>query len=177
MRWMLPRSADGTARPGDPVRAARLGWFAVAALLLLLLPADPARAQSAGEPIETEPAAERLLLELNHLEVVAPADGAAELCRVSLVVENTLGAEIADLAIELALFGPAGRVDGMLVLDLGRLPAGRTRVRQYDLEAPGCAFSRILVNQVITCEGPGLDPRACADALVVTDRTDVPFVL
>lgn len=176
MRWMLPRSADGDARPGGAVRAARLAGLVVAALLLVL-PAERARAQQADGSIETEPAAGRLLLELNHLEAVAPADAEGELCRVSLVVENTLGAEIADLRIELALFGPAGRVDGMLVLDLGRLPAGKTRVRQYDLEAPGCAFSRILVNQVIACEGPGLDPRSCADALVVTDRTDVPFVL
>ena len=126
------------------------------AALVALLCATPAMAESP-----------RLMLELNGAD---PVDGG---CRISLLVENATGADIAALGIEAVLFDRAGKVARLLTLDLQEAPQGRPRLRQFDLPGQDCAaLGRLLVNALPTCTGPGLDPAACLRALAPRSRVD-----
>lgn len=134
----------------------RFGAMLIGAALM----APPAMAQDA--------AALRLTL-----DSLAPSGSA---CRTTLVVENALGAAIAKVAYEFVFFDRDGRVQLLTVLDLKDIPAGRMRVRQFDLPGLDCAgVSRILVNDAKSCEGPGIDASACLARLVTASKSDVPL--
>jgi uncharacterized protein (DUF2141 family) len=123
---------------------------------------------SAAQAQQADAAA--LTIELNALQ---PSEGG---CRLSFVATNGLEADIGKVAYEMVLFDAAGLVERMTVLDLNDVPAGKTRVRQFELAGADCAgISRVLVNDAKACEGPGLEPAACIRGLKTTSKTDVPF--
>lgn len=134
----------------------------LALFTLPLAAAGPARAQETG--------AVPLTIELNSLQ---PSD---EGCRFSFVVGNGLDTDIEKVAYEMVLFDAAGLVERMTVLDLKDVPAGKTRVRQFDLAGAECAnISRVLVNDAKACAGPGLDPAACMRRLKTSTKAQVAF--
>jgi hypothetical protein len=140
--------------------------FTAAFLPLLLLPLG-AMAQGMPAPAD-KPAAGKVAVELNNLE---QADKA---CRVTFVVTNGLAAEIGELALETVLFDRANVVQRFVVLKSGRLPAGRTRVRQFDLPELSCdRIGRILVNDVTECSAAQMSPAACIAAVAVSSRAKV----
>jgi hypothetical protein len=109
--------------------------------------------------------APRLTLELNGAETIAGA------CRISLLVDNALPADLHALAIEAVVFDRAGAVTRLLTLDLQEAPKGRPRLRQFDLAGLDCAqVGRVLVNAVTSCTGLGLEPAACLNALDLRSR-------
>lgn len=109
-----------------------------------------------------------LAVELNNAQ---DQDGG---CRLSFVFENRLQKTVEGMALEVVLFDGEGRVDRFLALKTGLLPAGKARVRQFDVKEHKCgAISRILVNGVTECAGEGLTPRACTDALGVSSRASI----
>ncbi|WP_173931004.1 hypothetical protein [Chelativorans sp. Marseille-P2723] len=109
-------------------------------------------------------------LELNALE----ARGAG--CRMTFVISNGLNADIGRAAFELALFGGQGLVEGLTVVDFGSLPKGKTKVSQFDLAKIACEnISRVLVNDVAECSGPGIDAETCLRSLSTTTRSETGF--
>lgn len=111
---------------------------------------------------------EAIKLELN----AARANGDA--CRMSFLFRNDMPQEIEDLALEVVFFNTDGLVEQFFMLKSGRLPEGKSRVRQFDMPKMACdGISRILVNDVAACDGGALTPRACLDALDVTSRSDI----
>ena len=135
----------------------------LASLALPLAAAGPAFAQQA----EPGPA---LLLDLNGLQ--AHQGG----CRLTFVVTNGLASPVERAAFEMALFNKAGVVDRLTVLDFKDLPPGRTKVSRFDLSGTDCAdVSRVLVNDVVDCQGPGTDVTACAAALRTESTSGVQF--
>lgn len=132
----------------------------LALLPVLAMVVVPAAAQQAPS----------LALELNALQ---PSDSG---CRVSFLASNGLGADLGKAVFEVALFGAGGAIDRLVSLDFKAMPAGKTRVMQFDIPGLDCgAVTRALVNDVTQCEGDGLDPAACLEALVVTSPSGVPF--
>ncbi|MBN8999443.1 MAG: hypothetical protein J0H54_08600 [Rhizobiales bacterium] len=132
----------------------------LAAIALLLAgTAAPAGAQAAGGTIA---------LELNDAGANAGA------CRLSFVIANSQKAAIDDMALELVLFDPDGRVERFVVVRSGKVPAGRSRVRQFDIPATSCdGIARVLINDVKECAGEGLTPAACGDRIEVGSRTKI----
>lgn len=127
----------------------------------LLASPSPAVSAEAGPGISME------------LNALAPA-GAG--CRLTFVVANGLSADVAKAVYEVALFNTSGQVERLMTLDFQSLPAGRTRVRQFDLGDLGCdAISRILVNDATECAGEGLAPGACMSDLQTRSATKVDF--
>lgn len=136
------------------------------ALLLLGAAFHPAMAQDA--PARTE--VPELALELNALQ---PSERG---CRVTFLVSNTLGKELSQVAFELALFTKAGMISRLTVVDFKDLPAGKTKVRQYDLPSLDCAdVGRILVNNTTECAGEGIEADACIRHLKTKTGTEVTF--
>lgn len=112
-----------------------------------------------------------LTLELNGLQ---PSQKG---CRLTFVVANDLGAALTRAAFEIALFID-GVVDRLAVLDFKDLPVGKTKVSRFDLADLDCAkVSRVLINSVTECSGPGVDPGACMKGLRTSSRTSVTFGL
>ncbi|EPX87753.1 hypothetical protein ruthe_00155 [Rubellimicrobium thermophilum DSM 16684] len=126
-----------------------------------------ALAMMAGLPAAgEEPAAGRLRLELNRLD---QQDGA---CRLTFVAENGISA-IAGLTLETVIFDRAGQVAALNLFDLGELPAGRMRVRQFDVPEVECGtIGQVLVNGVAACAGEGLTVPDCTAALEVTTTVE-----
>jgi hypothetical protein len=97
-------------------------------------------------------------------------------CRLTFVVTNALGAELANAAFEIALFNDAGVVDRLTVLDFKELPAGKTKVTRFDLAGTDCArIGRVLINTATECSGPAVEPGACMRGLKTSTKTGIPF--
>jgi hypothetical protein len=124
-----------------------------------------------GAALAQEPAsAPSLRLEFNGLE---PSTAG---CRLTFVVENGLGAALDRAAFEIVLFNGQGLVDRLTVLDFKDLPAGKTKVRQFDLPNADCAgIGRVLVNDAVACEGAGVEPSACIRSLKAETKSDISF--
>jgi hypothetical protein len=121
-----------------------------------------------ASPALAEEPAPALGLELN---TVTEAEGA---CRLTFLAGNGLGADLDALVLEAVLFTTQGTVDRLTLFDFGALPAGRPRVRQFDVAGLSCAaLGQVLVNGATECAGAGLAPGACIDALRLSTRTGV----
>ena len=143
----------------------RMDIAILAGAALLASPPLPVSAQEAAPA-----ASPAISMELNGLE---PAGGG---CRLTFVVSSGLSADIAKAVYEVALFNKAGQVERLMTLDFQSLPAGRTRVRQFDLGDLACeAVSRILVNDATECAGEGVAPAACMRDLATRTATEVGF--
>lgn len=95
-------------------------------------------------------------------------------CRLTFVMRNDQGADIDKLVAEAVLFDSAGRVATMTLFDFGALPEGRPRVRQFDLAGQSCdGIGGVLINGISTCEGAGITPAACLDALHLSSETEI----
>ena len=123
----------------------------------------PATAVTAAEPA--------IQLELNN--AVPVKDG----CRVSFVMRNDLTKRITELKLEIVLFDRKGSVSRFLVLNAGSLPAGKTKVRQFDLGNQKCdGISRVLLNDVTQCKGDSLSPAACLDMIVPATAASISLI-
>ena len=146
---------------------------------LVLAPLRPAHADNA-------PAAP-IPLELNKLEPVpapAPAAGAAAAapgCRLYMVVTNPDADPIAQLRLDLMLFGSDGVIARRVALDLAPLAAHKTAVRLFDVAGQPCdGIARVLVNDVLVCQTGKQEsgaaeqaPQMCLDRLQVSARGKV----
>jgi len=111
-------------------------------------------------------------IELNNAKVMDAG------CRMSFVMENKLPHRIEELTFEIVLFDAAGSVSQFLALNAGSLPAGKMRVLQFDLKQHACTdISKILVNDVKTCKGAGLNANACLDLIAPTSSTSIKLVM
>jgi hypothetical protein len=122
---------------------------------------------AAGSSLSQE-AKPGISMELNGL---AAAEGG---CRLTFVVANGLSADITKAVYEVALFDQAGQVERLMTLDFQSLPAGRTRVRQFDIADLGCGtIARVLINDATECGG--VEPAACMRDLETRTATDIGF--
>lgn len=119
---------------------------------------------------QAQDAPRSIAIELNGAEANDKA------CRLSFVVANGLEQNIDDLALELVLFDKDGRVDRFVVVRTAKVPAGKSRVRQFDIPATTCpSIARILVNDVKECAVGDLDTNGCAERISVATRADIKF--
>lgn len=110
----------------------------------------------------------RLGIELNDATDVNGA------CRISFLVENRLGEGLSAAVFETVLFDASGAVERLTLFDMRDLPAGRPRVRQFQIDGVPCAgIGRILLNGAQTCKGEGMAESACMDNLDLASRTDI----
>lgn len=127
---------------------------------------------SGGQPASAEDAApaRSLFLELNAAQ---PSEKG---CRLTFVVTNDLGTDLAGAAFELALFNAEGVVDRLTVLEFRDMPAGKTKVSRFDLAGADCGkISRILINTTTECSGKGIGPADCLAGIRTATRTGIAF--
>jgi hypothetical protein len=125
----------------------------------------------AGERAGDTPEEAALTLELNTMDALENG------CRLTFVMRNRLGKPIEALGLELALFAADGAVSGIVALDAGGLPDGKTRVKRFVAPEIACAeVGRVLLNDVTRCDGDGLSPAACIARISVSSRVDQEFM-
>lgn len=112
-------------------------------------------------------------LELNS------ATDVPEGCRLTFVATNNTSVALTSTAYEVAAFNPEGVVSGLLVFEFGEMPAGKTRVVQFDVPDLACtALSRLLVNGQDSCEAADGPQAVCMQALSASSRVQsIPFGL
>lgn len=124
------------------------------------------------------PEQQPMKLELNKLEQLNTTPPS---CRVYMVVANPDPTPIAQLRLDLVVFGTDSVIARRLALDLGPLPADKTAVRLFDLNAISCdSIGQILLNDVLACQGadqsqPSSDQQrqSCLDRIAVSSRAKV----
>ncbi|MEL7152060.1 MAG: hypothetical protein AAGK71_15080 [Pseudomonadota bacterium] len=110
----------------------------------------------------------KLSLELNSASDVEGA------CRLSFLVQSGFGTDITSLVFETVVFTSDAQVERLTLFDFQSVPAGRPRVRQFDLSGTSCSgVGSILINGVETCNGDALTPDACQTALNLSTRTNI----
>ncbi|WP_134761573.1 hypothetical protein [Jiella endophytica] len=160
----------GRQRSGAPSRS----WLATALAAVLGLSAVSAGLAQDADGKAARPGdgpdAAGLSLELNN------AVDEAGVCRLSYVVVNRTGEPLEKISYDVVVFDQDQRVSRFLVLQFGQLPAGKTKVVQFDLADQPCSgISRILVNDVSECQTASGTASICMDALRPASRTDIVF--
>lgn len=131
------------------------------ALLAVFLSGTAAMAQDAGTP-------GALSIEMNDL---APSEKG---CKLTFVAGNGLPQSLSKVSFEFVLFDAKGLVERMAVLDFRDLPAGKTKVRQFDLPGTKCeAVKSLLINDAPVCAGDGVAKDACMKALKTGSKSAV----
>lgn len=152
------------------IRAFRRFITPALGLLASLTPAMPALAQEGPEAGEQDAADGGLSIELNKL------DSRDKSCLFTFVASSDLESDLDKVSYEMVLFDGEGLVQRMTVLDFQELPAGSTRVRQFNLPDTRCGdVSRVLVNDSAACDGEGVEPGTCMSALSLSSRSNVEF--
>lgn len=112
-----------------------------------------------------------LSIDLNALQQTDQA------CRLVFIATNATGASIDEMTLETVLFDTVGRVDRFALFEFKALPAGKTRVRQFDLPDTRCsAIGRVLINGAATCKGQSLKGTECMDHLNLKSTSRTEFV-
>jgi hypothetical protein len=137
----------------------RLGRFASTVLALAV--ATPVAAAETG----------KIAVEFNDLQ---PAESG---CRAVFVLNNGLDKPLDKLALRVVAFDTAEHATLFLTLDVGALPVGKTRVLRFDLGAGVTCDSigKLVLDDVTSCEGAGLDPAACLAAVSLSSKAKAPF--
>ena len=141
----------------------RFGKYAALGAALIVGTVSTASAQDSAE----------FSLELNNAADTTNGD-----CRLTFVAANRLGTALSDVAYEVAVFDANGIVSRILVLELGALSDGKTKVLQFDLAGQQCAnTSRMIVNAVAACtQADGtVSGDLCLSGLAAASRGAIQF--
>lgn len=138
--------------------------------LVRLLPLTVLIALSSGSAVWAQDAGTsgNLSIEINDL---TPSDKG---CKLTFVAANDLPQSLSKASFEFVLFDEKGLVERMAVLDFRDLPAGKTKVRQFDLPGTKCeAVKSLLINDAPVCTGDGVAKDACMKALKTGSKSPV----
>ena len=102
---------------------------------------------------------------------------APEGCRAVFVLNNGMAVALSELTLRIVGFDADAHASLFLSLDVGSLPVNKTRVIRFDLgEDIQCGdIGRLLVDDVINCEGPDVDAATCLGALSLSSLAGVPL--
>ncbi|WP_412178319.1 hypothetical protein [Rhizobium sp. PL01] len=138
--------------------------------LVRLLPLTVLIALSSGSAVWAQDAGTsgNLSIEINDL---TPSEKG---CKLTFVAANDLPQSLSKASFEFVLFDEKGLVERMAVLDFRDLPAGKTKVRQFDLPGTKCeAVKSLLINDAPVCTGDGVAKDACMKALKTGSKSPV----
>lgn len=109
-----------------------------------------------------------LRVELNAIDTLG------ENCRLTFVLQNKMSDDIDQLVAETVLFSDDGGVVLLTLFDFAAVPAGRSRVRQFQVPNTSCdRLGQVLMNGIDTCTISGAASQACARNLEATSRVHI----
>jgi hypothetical protein len=136
--------------------------IAGAALILLMSTAAAAQEQASTHPLRVE---------LNRLET------AGESCRAYFLIDNHQGPGWRSLKLDLFALDTDGVAAKRLAVEVGPVPERKTLIKLFDFPGLACPrFGRILLNDVMACEGSVGTRENCLAAIETVSRiAAVPF--
>lgn len=113
----------------------------------------------------------KIAVEFNDLQ---PVDSG---CRAVFVLNNGLEQPLDALALRVVAFDKEQHATLFLTLDVGALPAGKTRVVRFDLGSQmTCAgIGRLVLDDVTDCKGGELDRAKCLASISLSSRAGAAF--
>ncbi|MGF9757892.1 Tat pathway signal protein [Microvirga sp. 0TCS3.31] len=131
------------------------------ASLALLLPfSGAALAQDRASPSP-------LRIELNKIEA------AGENCRTYFPIDNQKGDTWRSLKLDLFALDTDGVAAKRLAVEVGPVPGRKTLIKLFDFPGLSCSrFGRVLLNDVMTCEGVANSREECLSALETSSKID-----
>ena len=113
----------------------------------------------------------KIEVEFNSLQ---PSDAG---CRAVFVVHNGLTDALDKLTLRVVAFDAQSHANLFLSLDVGALPANKTRVLRFDLgKGVACTdVSRLVLDDVTDCAGGGMNASKCLASINLTTRAGAPF--
>ena len=134
----------------------------------LLLSAFLSVAAVSGAAAQEASAAKGLDVELNALA------SSQKGCLFTFVAGNGLAQDLSKVSFEFVIFNHKGTVERLALLDFRDLPAGKTKVRQFDLPGTKCeAVKSLLINDAPVCTGEGVAKDTCMKALATGSKLPV----
>lgn len=113
----------------------------------------------------------KLGIELNKLAQQGDA------CVAYLVFGNDLPVRFESLKLELIFFDKAGLIQRHLTLDAAPLAATKTMVKLFQIPNTRCdSLGRVLINDVVQCQGPKGPVEDCLGRLSVSFRGSVELI-
>lgn len=92
-------------------------------------------------------------------------------CLFTFVAENGFAQNVSKVSFEFVIFNEKGTVERLALLDFRDLPAGKSKVRQFDVPGIKCeAVKNLLINDAPVCEGEGLEKSRCMDGIVTRSK-------
>ena len=150
-------------RRRDKAWARRARWLGIAVCLCAAL--------AVGRTAEAADPSGRLSIELNKLEAQSTS------CRAYFVIVNDSPLDIGDLQLDVFIFDTEGIISRRVAINTRRLEPGKTYIRLFDIAEQTCdGFSRLVLNEVLSCvdsAGAAID---CSNALALSSRTGVAFI-
>ena len=130
-----------------------------------LLSALLSAAAVSGAAAQEAAAAKGLDVELNALATSQKG------CLFTFVAGNGLAQDLSKVSFEFVIFNDKGTVERLALLDFRELPAGKSKVRQFDVPGIKCeAVKNLLINDAPVCDGEGLAKGACMDGIVTRSK-------
>lgn len=110
-------------------------------------------------------ASKALEVELNALA------GSQKGCLFTFLAVNGFAQDISKVSFEFVIFNDKGTVERLALLDFRELPAGKSKVRQFDVPGVKCeTVKNLLINDAPVCEGTGLEKGRCMDGIVTRTK-------
>ena len=131
----------------------------------LLLSALFSAVAISGAAAQEAAAAKGLDVELNALA------GSQKGCLFTFVAQNGFAQNVSKVSFEFVIFNDKGTVERLALLDFRDLPAGKSKVRQFDVPGIKCeSVKNLLINDAPVCEGEGLEKGRCMDGIVTRSK-------
>ena len=93
-------------------------------------------------------------------------------CLFTFVAANGLAQNVTKVSFEFVIFNDKGTVERLALLDFRDLPAGKSKVRQFDVPDIKCeTVKNLLINDATVCEGEGIEKGRCMDGIVTRTKT------
>jgi hypothetical protein len=114
---------------------------------------------------EEAAASKALEVELNALA------GSQKGCLFTFLAVNGFAQDISKVSFEFVIFNDKGTVERLALLDFRELPAGKSKVRQFDVPGVKCeTVKNLLINDAPVCDGEGLEKGRCMDGIVTRTK-------
>jgi hypothetical protein len=92
-------------------------------------------------------------------------------CAFTFVAVNRFEQNITKVSFEFVIFNDKGTVERLALLDFRDLPAGKSKVRQFDVPGIKCdTVKNLLINDAPVCEGEGIEKSRCIDGIVTRSK-------
>jgi hypothetical protein len=110
-------------------------------------------------------------IELNRLE------SSSDNCRAYFLIDNHQGQGWRSLKLDLFALDADGIAAKRLAVEVGPIPEKKTLIKLFDFTGLSCPrLGRVLLNDVMACEGAAPSREACLSAIETTSRVAaVPF--